>query len=226
MATVYAQIRMTPALGECEPASLMTAVFHAAQAGLELDGVQAALVPYKKKAQFVPMYQGLLRAMMRSGVVAGVQVPRLVYKGDEFDYEYGLNERCKHVPHPAYENQTDDKIIAGYCIVTLTSGERIWEVTPRKVFDATANRTAGKNAWATDYAAMCQKTCVRRVAKYVAQRAEQAEFLRMVARDERFDVGQTAPPEDEFRPPSEPGRDLDDLLLPAEGETGGQEGDL
>jgi recombination protein RecT len=194
MAICYAAIRMTPALAECTAPSLMTAIIRAAQAGLELDGVHGALVPFSdhgtKKATFVPMYPGLIRMALNSGVVSSVRVPRLVYDGDFFEYEYGLDEKLRHRPKPEADNQTDAQIVAGYCIVTLVSGEMVWQVTPRRVFDATKERSRAKHGpWSTDFAAMCMKTTVRHTLKYVVKRGEQAELQRVIAADEKFDAG-------------------------------------
>jgi recombination protein RecT len=213
LATVFTVLAGNPKLAECTPASIMTGILRGAQSGLELDGVQAALVPYKGVATFVPMYQGYIRAMYRSGVVAGIQVPRLVYKGDTFEYEYGLHEKLRHVPKLEADNQTDENILAGYCIVTLTSGERIWEITPRRVFDATKARAKTQNVWNSDFGPMCMKTTVRRVAKFVSQRAEQAELSRMIARDERLDAGIADTPLDFDSKPGQVQLDsLDDLF--------------
>lgn len=190
----YSAIQQTPLLAESTPASVIAALWRSAQAGLEIDGVHGALVPFKdhgvSKAQFVPMYRGLIRLAMNSGLVASCQVPRLVYQGDVFDYEYGLHETLRHVPSADPSNRVEEKIEYGYWIVTLVSGERVWDVFPRAVFDATKNRSRAKNGpWSTDYGPMCQKTTVRLITKYLPTASAQAELQRVVTRDERLDAG-------------------------------------
>lgn len=223
MVMVYTLIKQTPALVDCTPASLIGSVFRAAQAGLEPDGVHAALVPFRErgvaKAQFMPMYQGLIRMGMNSGLIASCQVPRLVYEDDFFEYEYGLHERLKHIPSPDPESRTPDKITYGYFIVTMASGERVWDVFPRAVFDAIRDRSRAKNGpWATDYGSMCQKTTVRGVMKYVPKSAKAAELQRVISRDEKFDAGivdTDAEPQvvREFMSRRSAGKSLDDVGL-------------
>jgi recombination protein RecT len=97
--------RQNPKLGECEPQSVFAAVVIGAQLGLE-PGIlgQAYLVPYfdkKRKVnicQFIPGWQGLVDLVNRSGrasVWTGA-----VWKGDEFEYEYGSNPHIHHKPNP------------------------------------------------------------------------------------------------------------------------------
>lgn len=96
--------RQNPRLADCEPQSVFAAVVVGAQLGLE-PGIlgQAYLVPYKQKngtylCQFIPGWQGIVDLVNRSGrasVWTGA-----VYKGDEFEYEYGSNPHIHHKPNP------------------------------------------------------------------------------------------------------------------------------
>jgi len=220
--TVFTVLADNPKLAKCTPASIMTGILRAAQAGLELDGVQAALVPYGDTATYQPMYQGYIRAMYRSGCVSRVQIPRLVYTGDSFEYEYGLSERLRHIPKLDGSNQSPQNVIAGYCIVTLVSGETVWEITARRIFDAIRDKAPKGGPWGDNYEAMASKTTVRRVAKYVAQRAEQASLSQMIARDERLDAGIVDKPLDfDAKPGQIEVATLDDLFgTTAEEQTG------
>jgi recombination protein RecT len=94
--------RQNPKLGDCDPKSVFAAVIVGAQLGLE-PGIlgQGYLVPYKQKngpllCQFIPGWQGLVDLVNRSGrasVWTGA-----VYKGDEFEYEYGSSPHIHHKP--------------------------------------------------------------------------------------------------------------------------------
>ena len=97
--------RQNPKLAECEPRSVFAACVVGAQLGLE-PGIlgQAYLVPYNDRknrimiCQFIPGWQGLVDLVNRSGrasVWTGA-----VYKGDEFEYEYGSNPHIHHKPNP------------------------------------------------------------------------------------------------------------------------------
>ena len=95
--------RQNPKLGQCDPKSVFASVIVAAQLGLE-PGVlgQGFLVPYKTRngmmCQFIPGWQGLVDLVNRSGR-ASVHTGA-VYKGDEFEYEYGSNPSIHHKPSP------------------------------------------------------------------------------------------------------------------------------
>lgn len=94
--------RLNPKLAECEPQSVFAAVVMSAQLGLEvgLNG-QAFLVPYKQRngtytCQLIPGWRGLVDLVNRSGrasVWTGA-----VWKGDDFDFEYGSNPNIHHKP--------------------------------------------------------------------------------------------------------------------------------
>src|SRR5262245_7340046 len=51
----------------CSWPSVWQACLRALRDGLLPDGVDAAIVPYKTTATYIPMYQGLLRRFRRSG---------------------------------------------------------------------------------------------------------------------------------------------------------------
>lgn len=103
--------RQNPRLADCEPKSVFAACVVGAQLGLE-PGIlgQAYLVPYKQKngpliCQFIPGWQGLVDLVNRSGrasVWTGA-----VYKGDEFEYEYGSNPHIHHKPSVEGGNEED-----------------------------------------------------------------------------------------------------------------------
>ena len=70
----------------CDIPSILHGVLQAALLGLRLDPAlgQACLVPRKGKAQFMPMYKGLVLLAHRSGKVVDV-VAQVVYEKDEFN---------------------------------------------------------------------------------------------------------------------------------------------
>lgn len=87
----------SPALQECEPRSILSAVMVAAQMGLEI-GVsgQGYLIPYKKTCTFVPGWQGIVDIVNRSGratVWTGA-----VFDGDHFDFALGDSPFVRHKP--------------------------------------------------------------------------------------------------------------------------------
>lgn len=94
--TTSAQIN--PDILACSFQSLWTACMRACRDGLLPDGVEGAIVPYKDRATWIPMYQGLLRNFRRSGqfrwITAGI-----VRQGEEFSHFIDeAGEHIKHVP--------------------------------------------------------------------------------------------------------------------------------
>ena len=75
-------------------------MIQSSQLGLYVDGVlgHAYLVPYwngkekRREVQLIPGYKGLIDLARRSGSVESISA-RVVYKNDDFDFEYGLDDR-------------------------------------------------------------------------------------------------------------------------------------
>ena len=190
MQTVLQALTTTPRLAECELTSIVLSVLRAAQYGIECDGVQGALVPYKGTCQFIPMFQGLMSCVMRSGAVSSMQPPRAVFEGDDFEYTYGLNETLRHVPADDWDNQTWDKLRYVYCVAKFKSGEQAFVVLPRSYVETIRRRSAAqKGPWLTDPIPMAMKTAVRNLCKYLPKSAEDSMLARLVDDDELVDAG-------------------------------------
>ncbi|WP_405759537.1 recombinase RecT [Streptomyces sp. NBC_01420] len=73
-----------PRVAGCSPASLRMALVTCARFGLMPDGYEAVIEVQGRKAVFVPRYQGYIRLMYRSGMVASVHYG-LVHETDEWE---------------------------------------------------------------------------------------------------------------------------------------------
>lgn len=159
----------TPKLLECDPGSLIKAVVEAAQLGLPTDGVlgHGYILPYGSKAKFIPGYRGLMDLARRSGQVDWIQ-SRVVYEGDEFDYEYGLEPKLRHKEAPRAEDEKPVPV-AVYAAAKLTSGETVFEVMYVGDIEKIRQRSpSGKSGpWVTDWEEMARKTLIRRLMKYL-----------------------------------------------------------
>lgn len=119
-------ISLTPDLLKCTPESLLTSLYKAARAGIDVSGGflgHGAIVKFGEEATFVPMAKGLVALAIATGVVQDV-TPILVYSNDVFDPEEGDNPRIVHkpfVPKKAGDKRGD--IIAAYTRVLLPSGK-------------------------------------------------------------------------------------------------------
>ena len=176
-------IRQNPKLLQCETASLLGAVMQAAQLGLEPNLLgQCYLVPFKDNktgkfnVQFIVGYKGYIELMRRSGDITSI-VANPVYENDEFELEYGLNEKLYHKPcldgergalrlFYAYSRFKD----GGHAFCCMSVDEI------NKVRDK-YSKSKDRGPWVDEYESMCKKTVIRQLAKFMPLSVEIAENL-------------------------------------------------
>lgn len=164
-------VRATPALGECDRVSLVSELFKAAQMRL-LVGVtdEAYLVPFKKhgkpQAKLVIGYKGLLKLARNSGLLKSVQA-HAVYSNDEFEFEYGIEEKLRHVPAKGERGD----LVFFYAYALFKDGGSAFEVMTvadvNKVRDGSPGSGREDSAWRTNYVAMGRKTVFRRLTNFL-----------------------------------------------------------
>lgn len=228
---VLTEIRRTPNLGKCDPATLLGAMMLSAQTGLEPGGPlgQAFLIPrYSSKrgcleAQFQIGYKGLVQLAGRSGITL---TARTVRQGDVFEWQYGTDEFLHHKPTLADEDPAPS--IAWYAVGAFPDGRRpSFVVIDRNVTEAAkeAGKAGGKSPWVTGhYDAMAEKTAAIRLAKWLPLTTDVAM---VIAADGAVVSGtvsveqaaESVPLEDEDEPPA-----LDAGEPDAAGGTEGAEG--
>jgi recombination protein RecT len=163
--------------------------------GLEPNTVlgHAYLVPFwnskkrRKDVQVIVGYKGLVDLARRSGQIISVAA-HAVYEQDEFDFQYGLEEKLSH--RPARGDRGD--IIAFYAVAKMKEGGHAFEVMWREEVDAirdssqNAYRDSGKDKtpnktspWWNHYESMGRKTVLRRLAKYLPLSVEFATAITM-----------------------------------------------
>jgi len=87
-------VQKNPDLQECSPQSFALAVLYAGSLGLEV-GTEAYLVPYAKKVQCQPGYQGLVKLALQSGMVSDIWAD-VVREGDTFKVARGTKREIVH----------------------------------------------------------------------------------------------------------------------------------
>lgn len=165
-------INHTPELLEASPETLLSCVMKCAALGLEpsaVDGLgNCYILPYRNhgrmEAQFILGYTGMLRLIRNSGQIESIEA-RVVREGDVFEFEYGLDEKLRHVPSLS----SNGEITHVYCLAKFKDGGHYMEVMTKDEVDAVKKRSrASKNGpWVTDYEAMARKTVIRRSFKYL-----------------------------------------------------------
>jgi recombination protein RecT len=189
---VVAAASKTPKLLECTQVSIYRSLTEAASLGVEPNGPlgHGYLVPYSNKGQmecqFILSYKGMIDLARRSGQILSIE-SRVVYAGDEFDFEFGLAPKCRHVPKA--QDQSDEKITHSYAVAHLVGGGTQFEVlTKAQVDGIRAKSRAGKfGPWQDHYAEMAKKSAVRRLFKYLPISIEIAEATQ---KEDRMEAGE------------------------------------
>lgn len=177
----FTAVNKNPLLLESDRASLMGALLGCAQLGLEPSGPtgQAYLVPFKEKGQvrtqLIIGYQGLVDLAYRSGRVMSLSA-HVIREGDFFDWELGSNARITHRPQLVGDR---GPIVGAYAVAVLAGGGQVFDVLNLDQIQARRSRSkAGdKGPWSTDYEAMCRKSAVRQLFKWLPSSAENQQAL-------------------------------------------------
>lgn len=207
---VMTELNRNPDLKDCTLPSLVGAVLQCSQLGLELGSVlgHAYLVVYKNskkdkngnwttvpECQFQLGYKGMLALADRSGKLKGTPVVRAVYENDQFEYCYGLIEKCHHVP----TMEDRGKLICVYVTFEFMNGGKYFQVIPRCEIDKSRDKSQpymswlkkGKSGklpvWEEFYDKMALKTGIRETFAYMPI---SIELQNAIALDEAADRGQ------------------------------------
>lgn len=172
---VTGYLRRNPAVAKvavANPGSFMSAVLDCASKGLVI-GDTYHLVVFGSEIQGIADYTGLIEMMYRAGAVASVKA-ELVYAGDTFRYDPGSMERPEHQAEWFGER---GEIIGGYGYAVMANGATSRVVLMGKA-DFEKHRAVGRGStnsnspWVKWYGAMCLKTLVRELNKWVPTSAE------------------------------------------------------
>lgn len=180
-------IQNNPKLLDCNQKSLIAAFIQSCQLGLEPDGVlgQAYIIPYGNQAKFQIGYKGLLALARRSNEITSFNA-QVVYENDVFEFEYGLNEKLKHVP---CMNGERGKLIAAYAVARFKDGGYAFDVMFRsdieKVRKTSKAQSTKDSPWNTWEEEMWRKTIAKRLTKYLPQAIETQRAAQI---DEHIDM--------------------------------------
>lgn len=184
---VLTAVSANPQLAQCTPASFLGAMMTSAQLGMEVNTPigQAYVLPYRNKgvleAQFILGYKGLVDLAYRSGEVEIIQA-QVVYENDEFECQYGLEPKLKHVPADGERGEAT-KV---YAMFKTKSGGYGFEVMSMDDVRKHAEKyskaySSGFSPWKNSFEEMAKKTCLRRVLKLAPLRSD---FVRAAVQDE------------------------------------------
>jgi recombination protein RecT len=172
----FTAVNAVPLLAEATLPSMMGALLGAAQLGLEPGPLgQIYLVPFKDKgvvkAQLIIGYQGLVELAYRSGRVMSLTA-HVIREKDEFDWELGSNA---HITHRPSLTEVRGEIVGAYAIAVLAGGGQVFDVLNLEQIASRRGRskaTGANSPWQTDYEAMCRKSAVRQLFKWLPSSVE------------------------------------------------------
>jgi recombination protein RecT len=232
-------VRRNPALLDCTPDSILSAVAQGAQLGLSFDPVlgQAFIVPYKKTATFQAGYRGLCQLAYRSKRISRIYA-EVVHKDDKFEIVMGTDPKIVHVPNLTVNREIEDDWIGAYAVATTVDGVTFSkflstaEILKRKLRSKSAS--SDYSPWKSDPKEMYLKTPVRTLAKFLPLSPETEEAIRAAIADEYEDAGietmptgaievETAalPAKNGGKTPPEPPRSQEPAIWKASWEVGG-----
>ena len=192
---MYAASRV-PLLMECTESSLWDCMLQSAQLQLYPGALQqCAYLPFKnnkkgvREAQFVPMYQGLVKLAFNTGQVKSIQAD-VVYERDEFSFEKGTNKHLRHIPFLGSDADRGPAR-AVYCVVETTEGTH-FEVKSVDWVNGIMARSkaarAGDSPWDTDPDEMAKKSVFKHAAKWIPKSTRLAEAIEIDNTVERPDI--------------------------------------
>lgn len=185
------------------PGVFLASLLDAARLGLEPGTEQYYLTPRKVKGQYeilgIVGYQGLIELMYRAGAISSV-VAEVVYTGDVFEYQPGVDERPRHQIDWDAEDRGQLRLVYAYAIMKDGATSKVVVMNRaaiQKIKATSQGADSSYSPWQTSEPAMWLKSAVRQLAKWVPTSAEfMREQLRAV-RDVASEPAATAP----FAPP-------------------------
>lgn len=190
---------------QTEPLTVLASVMDAARLGLEL-GREAHLVRYKQECKMLPDYRGYQKLALETGALRVIE-PRVVYKGDAFEYEEGTNPHVTHRPDlsPERADRADNaNVLAFYVVAFFKDGTATFLVrTPEQInhiMQKTRSRDkSGKivGPWVTDWQSMGMKTVIKELCDKRLLMLPNAEKLSAaIELDNRAETGEIQRPVD------------------------------
>jgi len=161
---VVTAAQINPDILACQWLSVWLACMRACRDGLLPDGVEGAIVPYKEKATWIPMYRGLLRKFQESGHFKWIGA-NVVREGEEFSHFIDdTGEHFRHLPN----SNIDAAVVKVYAAATTLKGGVFIAVMQRAEIDKIRKLSRAQRddaPWNQWFDEMAKKTALRRLSK-------------------------------------------------------------
>lgn len=219
-------VQDNPSILQCEKSSVFRAIRRLAAGGLVPDGREAAIVPFKGKAQAMPMVAGIIKTARNSGEIASLWAD-VVYDGERIEVWIEDGERkWNHVQEDGRRVDPitrGGEVIGAYAVAKLKDGTIDFEpmgkeqIEKRRKASASQKGDQPTGVWKDWYEEMAKKTVIRALAKRLPMSSDDAR--RIMVEDDANDPGfkDVTPAEEPKR------RNLADKILSQEPEGVDQE---
>ena len=192
-----------PAILDLNRQSVLLSCARAAADGLLPDGREGAIVPFKGKAQWMPMTAGILKKIRNSGELLSINA-YIVYQKDRFTYRLGDDEAIEHVP---YLGEDPGPALAVYAVAKTKDGGVYREVMTKSQVEKVkaVSQSAGRadSPWQQWPDEMWRKTAIRRLSKRLPMSTDREEEVRaMLEREDDEPMQDVTPPANEVPRPT------------------------
>src|SRR5580765_140358 len=156
--------QVNPDLQACSFQSIWLACMRACRDNLLPDGREGAIVPYKSTAQWIPMYQGLLKRFRQSGECKWIGAD-VVREGEVFEHWIDQGgEHFKHVP----DGDEKAAIVKVYAAALTKDGAfyvAVMSISEINKIKAMSKASRDDSPWKVWPGEMMKKTALRRLSK-------------------------------------------------------------
>ncbi len=191
--------RQNPQVAQCSLASLLEALKIAAQVDVVPGDGRAYLIPYKGEVQFMLGAHGMRDVIRRNSEVLDIN-DQNVYEGDEFDVE--LDGRNRGVRHKRKTFGAGREWIGAYATAVLKGDPRpIVEIIDTEDLEAirSQSKASGSLAWTKFTGEMARAKVLRRIAKRLPMRPDDAAALAALDAAEFFQLEAAQRPAEKYR---------------------------
>jgi len=189
---VKSTLNANPDLQSLERTSLLASIMRAAQDGLVIDNKEAAIVPFKGKATYIPMVAGLIKKIRQHSKFDNISYG-IIYQNEldqgRFKYVKGDDESLTHDPIIFGER---GEPVGAYAIVT-SGGIKFRAVLRKEQIEkrlAKGQASAAKAEWRDEF---WLKTAIKAVYKIAPNSGDESGYLDGVFKADDTEPDDTLP---------------------------------
>ena len=190
-------IQLKPSLLDLDRNSLYTALTQCASDGLIPDGREAAIVPFKGAAKYMPMVQGITKKARNSGEISSID-SLVVCANDQYDS--WVDEKGQHFMHKKAKGDRGAALLTYAYAITKDGGFFFEEISEEQMHAiencSKANDSPWKGAFKDE---MKRKSALRRLCKYRLPSSSDLEKT-LSADDDIYDLQNTEEKTHEEKP--------------------------